>query len=126
MPGRVRVGSVADLADGALHTVEVEGISLVVALVGTSLCAARNRCPHLGLSLTGGPEGASYADGVLVCPWHKSRFDLASGRNLDWTPGFGGGVLSRWSRPMIAFARNPSSLTTYDVTVDGDDVFVEL
>ncbi len=61
-----------------------------------------------------------------MCPWHNSRFDLASGDNLDWTPGFAGKDMPRWSRKLIALGRKPSSLTTYAVTVEGDDVYVEL
>jgi len=49
MPSRVRVGSVADFADGKLHAVDAAGTPVVVGLAGDSLCAARNRCPHLGL-----------------------------------------------------------------------------
>jgi nitrite reductase/ring-hydroxylating ferredoxin subunit len=126
MPGRVRVGSVADFADGNLHAVKAAGTSIVVGIAGGSLCAARNRCPHLGFSLTKGPGGLSYADGQVVCPWHNSRFDLASGDNLDWTPGFAGRDMPPWSRRMIALGKKPSPLTTYNVVVEGDDVFVEL
>jgi nitrite reductase/ring-hydroxylating ferredoxin subunit len=36
-------------------------------------------CPHWNLSLAGG----SVEDGILTCPWHQARFDLASGRTLD-------------------------------------------
>ena len=125
MADRVRVGSAKDLADGNLHTVDVEGTSVVVGLAGESLCAARNRCPHLGFSLTKGPGGLRYADGQVVCPWHNSSFDLATGENLDWTPGLAGKDMPRWSRRMIALGRKPSSLTTYDVTVEADDVYVE-
>ncbi len=126
MSDRVRIGSVADFADGELHAVDAGGTSVVVGLVGTSLCAARNRCPHMGFSLTKGPGGTKFADGEVVCPWHNSRFDLDSGDNLDWTPGFAGKDMPRWSRKLIALGRKPSSLTTYDVTVEGDDVFVQL
>ncbi len=68
MSGRVRVGSVADFADGTLHTVDAAGTSVVVGLADDSLCAARNRCPHLGLSLTKGPGGLKYADGTGHLP----------------------------------------------------------
>ena len=126
MPVRVRVGTVADFADGKLHAVEAGGTPVVVGIAGDSLCAARNRCPHLGFSLTKGPGGLTYADGQIVCAWHNSRFDLASGDNLDWAPGFAGVDMPRWSRRMIALGRKPSALTTYDVVVEGDDVYVEL
>ncbi len=126
MSGRVKVGSVEDFADGELHTVDAGGTSVVVGLAGGALCAARNRCPHMGFPLTKGPGGLRYDDGRVVCPWHNSRFDLASGTNLDWTPGFAGVDMPRWSRRLIALGKKPAPLTTYAVTVEGDDVFVEL
>lgn len=126
MPDRVRVGSVADFADGELHVVSAAGTSVVVGLAGDSLCAARNRCPHMGLSLARGPGGMRYSEGKVTCPWHNSRFDLATGENLDWAPGFAGRDMPRWSRRMIALGRKPASLTTYDVVVEGDDVYVQL
>lgn len=126
MSNPIKIGRLDDFADGELHTVEVAGTSVVVGLAGGSVCAARNRCPHLGLSLTKGPGGTKYAEGEVVCPWHNSRFDLATGDNLDWTPGFAGREMPRWSRRMIALGRKPSALETYVVTVEGDDVYVEV
>ena len=126
MSGRVKVGTVSDFADGQLHTVDADGTSVAVGLAGDSLCAARNRCPHMGFPLTKGPGGLRYDDGQVVCPWHNSRFDLATGENLDWTPGFAGIDMPRWSRRLIALGKKPAPLTTYAVTVEGDDVFVEL
>lgn len=126
MSQRVRVGTVAELSDGELHSVDADGTSLVVGLADGSLCAALNRCPHLGLSLTKGPGGLKYDDGAVVCPWHNSRFDLATGDNLDWTPGVAGRDMPRWSRRLIALGKQPSPLTTYDIVVEGDDVYVEL
>ena len=127
MPGRVRVGSVADFADGKLHAVDAAGTSVVVGLAGDSLYAARNRAAPTSASPS--PRGQvvrRYPDGQVICPWHNSRFDLASGENLDWAPGFAGRDMPRWSRKMIALGRKPSPLTTYDVMVEGDDVYVEL
>lgn len=126
MPDRVKIGRVADFADGGLHVVNAAGTSLVVGLAGESLCAARNRCPHMGFPLARGPGGLRYAEGQITCPWHNSRYDLASGENLDWAPGFAGRDMPRWSRKLIALGRKPSPLTTYDVVVEGDDVYVEL
>lgn len=123
--GRIRVGSVTELSDGRLHTVRAGGTSLVIGLAGGSLCAAQNRCPHLGFSLTKGPGGLRYDDGEVVCPWHNSRFDLATGENRDWAPGFAGRDLPVWSRRLIALGRKPAPLTTYDVVVEGEDVYVE-
>lgn len=123
---KTRIGSRAELSDGRLHAVKAGSTSLVVGLAGDQVCAARNHCPHLGLSLSSGPGGQRFEDGVVTCPWHNSSFDLASGENLDWTPGFAGREMPRWSRRLIALGRKPAPLTTYRVTVEGDDVFVDL
>jgi nitrite reductase/ring-hydroxylating ferredoxin subunit len=106
--------------------VQVEGTTLIVARDDQGVCAARDRCPHLGLSLTSGPGGRKYEDGVVQCPWHNSRFDVRTGENLDWAPGFAGRSMPRWSRTLIAAGRKPAPLTTYPVIVEGDEVFVEL
>ena len=126
MVERVRIGTTADFADGELHTRDADGTAIVIGIADDSLCAARDRCPHLGLSLSKGPGGARYSDGQIVCPWHNSRFDLRTGDNQDWTPGFAGLDMPRWSRRMIALGKKPAPLTTYKVIVEGDEVFVEL
>lgn len=126
MAGRVRIGSVADFADGALHPVDAGGTAIVVGQVDGTLYAARNRCPHLGFSLTKGPGGLRFDEGRVQCPWHNSRFDLCTGANLDWTPGFAGRDMPTWSKRLVALGRKPAPLTTYEVVVEGEDVFVEL
>ena len=65
MPDRVKIGRVADFADGGLHVVNAAGTSLVVGLAGESLCAARNRCPHMGFPLARGPGGLRYSEGQI-------------------------------------------------------------
>src|SRR5262249_571716 len=41
--------------------------------------ALDNLCPHMGFPL----EGGSVEDGILTCPWHRPRFDIASVRTFD-------------------------------------------
>jgi nitrite reductase/ring-hydroxylating ferredoxin subunit len=41
--------------------------------------ATDNRCPHMGFPLTDG----TVEDGVLTCPWHHARFELACGDTFD-------------------------------------------
>ncbi len=126
MPRRIRIGTVADFPAGQLTALEVEGTKVVVARDDEGLCAVRNRCPHLGLSLTSGPGGQHFDDGVVTCPWHNSRFVVRSGENLDWVSGVAGREVPRWSRRLIGAGRKPAPLTTYPVRVEGDEVFVEL
>lgn len=126
MAEKVRIGTLDEFSDGELHAVKAGATGVVVAMVDGELHAARNHCPHLGFSLTKGPGGLTYADGQVQCPWHNSTFDLCSGDNLDWAPGFAGRQMPRWSAKLIALGKKPAPLTIYPVTVEGTDVFVEL
>ncbi len=126
MAQRYKVGTLGELGDGELHAVDAGGTSVVIGLAPDGLCAARNRCPHLGFSLTRGPGGKRFDGGVVACPWHNSRFELATGENKDWAPGFAGIDMPKWSRKMIGLGRKPAPLTTYEVSVEGNDVYVTL
>ena len=88
------------------------------------VCVVVNRCPHAGLSLTSGPRGG-YADGVITCPWHQSRFDVCTGENLDWTPGVAGIPAPRWSRKLIAMGKSPAPLTVVPARVVEGDVVLD-
>ena len=126
MARMVRIGRVADFPAGAVTEVDVEGTTVIVVQDSEGLCAARNKCPHLGLSLTSGPGGRHYEDGIIQCPWHNSRFVVRSGENLDWTPGIAGRSVPAWSRKVISAGRKPAPLTTYTVVVEDDEVFIAL
>jgi nitrite reductase/ring-hydroxylating ferredoxin subunit len=120
----ITVGPVGDFPDGKLVRVEADGQTVIVARNGDQVCAASDRCPHLGFSLTKGPGGLKYDRGVVQCPWHNSRFELASGKNLDWATGFAGKSVPRWSHRLIALGRQPHDLTTYPARVQDGQVVV--
>lgn len=126
MARRIRVGTVSDFPAGELTPVEVDGQKVVVARDDEGLCAAKDKCPHLGLSLTARHGAQSYTDGVVTCPWHMSKFVVRSGENLDWAAGVAGREVPRWSRRLLSAGRKPAPLTTYPVVVEGEDVFVEM
>lgn len=56
----------------------VEGVAVLVVRSQDKIYALGEQCAHLGGPLS---EGWVYRDSV-VCPWHGSRYDLATGRNL--------------------------------------------
>jgi Fe-S cluster biogenesis protein NfuA/nitrite reductase/ring-hydroxylating ferredoxin subunit len=79
-PSWVEVQSVAGLADGALAAVSVAGSDLVVANVGGTLLAYRDRCANCGAPLHEGLLSA----GALACPGCDRSFFLPrAGRSLD-------------------------------------------
>jgi nitrite reductase/ring-hydroxylating ferredoxin subunit len=124
MGTEVRLGLLSDFPDGGLAGVEAGGHRLIVGRKGNEVHVARNRCPHLGFSLTRGPGGLRYADDVVQGPWHNSRFDLCTGENLDWVTGFAGRTMPRWSRSAIALGRKPRGLDMLSANVRDGDVYV--
>ncbi len=124
MGTEVRIGSLSDFPERELTGVEADGHRLIVARRGNEVHVARNRCPHLGFSLTRGPGGLTYEEGVVQCPWHNSRFNVCTGENLDWVTGFAGRRVPKWSRSVIGLGRKPRGLDMVLATVREGDIYV--
>ncbi|MQA14045.1 MAG: Rieske 2Fe-2S domain-containing protein [Pseudonocardiaceae bacterium] len=66
-----------DAAGRTRWTIEHEGRSFAVFVVGGQHYVTDARCPHNGGPLS---EGWVRGERELVCPWHWYRFDLRTGR----------------------------------------------
>ena len=69
--------AIDDIPDGGVKSLVLQGRRIALARIGRDVFALDDRCPHWG-----GPLGAgtiSVARREIVCPWHRFRFDLASG-----------------------------------------------
>jgi 3-phenylpropionate/trans-cinnamate dioxygenase ferredoxin component len=97
-----RVASLADLADDSALRVEVGGTAICLARSGGEVFAIGDTCSHADVSLSEG----DVEDGHVECWLHGSRFDLRTGA------------------PTGLPANRP--VPTYPVTVEGDDVLVEI
>jgi nitrite reductase/ring-hydroxylating ferredoxin subunit/uncharacterized membrane protein len=75
----VRVLAGADLRDGQMRRVEVEGTPIVLARRGEQVFALGEVCSHLGGPLSEG----KMEDCTVQCPWHGSRFSLEDGSVID-------------------------------------------
>jgi nitrite reductase/ring-hydroxylating ferredoxin subunit len=93
-----RLENVTAPGEGDLVRVEVDGKGVALTLDRGVLRAVDDECTHMQCSLAGG----DVEDGVLVCPCHMGRFDLATGAVLGgppegpigvWRVGFADGVL---------------------------------
>ena len=71
------------LAPGTRQIVKLEEQSLLLLNESGNIYAINNICPHLKLPLK---KGKVTADGTIVCPWHRSEFDLETGEVKDWCP----------------------------------------
>jgi len=73
-----------DLAPGARQVVKLDERSLLLLNESGTIHAVDSVCPHLKLSLKKGKITAN--GGSLVCPWHRSEFDLTTGSVSKWCP----------------------------------------
>lgn len=84
-PVFVDVGASADLPDGKLQAVDVDGRSVLILKLDGEPYAFANVCPAEGGRLP--LDGARLTDSVIVCPWHNCAYDARSGKRVDDAPG---------------------------------------
>ena len=78
--GFVAVLAEDELPDSGMRRVSLDGTHILLSRsLSGEICAISNICSHLGGPLA---EGDREGD-TVVCPWHKSRFDLCSGEPID-------------------------------------------
>jgi 3-phenylpropionate/trans-cinnamate dioxygenase ferredoxin subunit len=108
LPGeRCRMAAIAvakrdDIPPGTAKKVVVDGVEVLLCNVDGELYAVEDVCTH-----DGGPLDQGELQGCkIMCPRHGALFDVTTGRAL--------------TLPAVI------PLPTYDVHVEGDDVFVEV
>lgn len=71
-------GGLADIPECGVLAREIGGEKVLLSRQGTAVTCFQNACAHLGFPLTDGEvEG-----GIITCPYHGFRYDLASGECL--------------------------------------------
>lgn len=117
-PVRHHVGAVADFPLDQFLTFEISGRPVGVVRTDQGFFAVRNRCPHQAANICAGrvagtmvpsrPFEYDYSEQtlVVVCPWHRWEFELATGASF-------GQVTNK-------------RLVTYPVEIDSDQVYVLL
>ncbi len=100
MGTKVRVANAADVPPGEARVVDA-GRPVALVNAGGTLYAVDNTCLHRG-----GPLGEGELQGtILTCPWHGWRWDIRTGAGVN----------------------NPAmKVACYPVTVDDDEVYVEI
>ena len=61
----------------------IDGKKILLIWHKDQVHAMDSQCPHLKLSLA---KGKVTDDNSIVCPFHKSEFELASGETKCWSP----------------------------------------
>ena len=104
---RVKIAKVDEVAPGKMIGLDIEGKRYVLANSGGKLYAMDGLCSHLSGHLWEG----SLSGRTVKCPRHGSEFDLATGKNTK--------------KPWLPFGK-AFDLKTYTVTIEGEDVYLEL
>jgi nitrite reductase/ring-hydroxylating ferredoxin subunit len=113
---RIHAGTIDQYELDQFRIVEVPGGSIGVVRTARGFFAVRNRCPHMGADVCLGKitstmlpaQPFEYRLGlesaVVRCPWHRWEFLVDTGESI-------GQITNK-------------RLVTYEVEIDGDDVYV--
>ena len=101
--GKIIAGKVSDIAPGKMIKVAVDGREILVANIDGEFCAVDDSCTHSGASLSEGELNGN----IVTCGWHKAEFDCKTGK-------------------LAKFPAKIRDLGTYKVSVESDNVFVEM
>jgi nitrite reductase/ring-hydroxylating ferredoxin subunit len=78
-----KVANIKDLKEARLLRADIEGKSIVLAMVQRNVYAMDAVCSH-----EGGPlEEGELEGNTLICPWHQGKFDIRSAKasaETDW------------------------------------------
>ena len=100
---KILVGKTSDIPSGKMIMVSTDGKDILVTNVDGNYYAMDDTCSHAGASLSEGSLNGS----TLVCPWHGSTWDCKTGK-------------------LVAFGAQLKDLSSYKVTVESDEIFVEV
>jgi 3-phenylpropionate/trans-cinnamate dioxygenase ferredoxin subunit len=100
---KARVCKANDVPESTMKSFDVEGEPILVAHVGKEFYCVSDSCSHAMACLS---EGELVEGCRVQCPDHAAIFDLKTGEAL--------------SLPAV------SPVETYQIVVEGDDVFVEI
>lgn len=109
--------NLAQLQQNNRQTATIEGNKILFIWHEQQVHAVQAQCPHLKLPLA---KGKINEDEALVCPFHKSTFDLKTGAVKCWSiwPPAVGALLGKVSKP--------KTLKIYPTRIENDQIFVEI
>lgn len=109
--------NLSQVQENGRYCATIDGHKILFIWHNNNIHAVASQCPHFKLPLA---KGKITEDNTIVCPFHKSAFDLASGEVQCWSPWppAVGTLLGKISKP--------KNLTIYPVRIEGTQVMVEV
>jgi nitrite reductase/ring-hydroxylating ferredoxin subunit len=95
----------------------IDGKKILLIWHKEQVYAVESQCPHLKLPLT---KGKITAEGSIICPFHKSEFNLSNGETKCWSPWppVVGNLLGKIAKE--------KSLKVYPTQIENGHIFVEI
>jgi nitrite reductase/ring-hydroxylating ferredoxin subunit len=101
--GKIIAGKTSDIPPGKMIKVSIDGREILVANIDGSYYATDDSCTHSGASLSEG----KLEECTITCGWHGAQFDCKTGK-------------------LVKFPAKIRDLTSYNVVLESDSVFVEM
>jgi nitrite reductase (NADH) small subunit len=98
------VATTDEIPPGERKFFDIDGTEIAVINLEGEYYAIRNSCPHMEGPIGRGPMFSEGGEARIACPFHGWEFDLDSGKALF----------------------ESKRLQTYDVTVEDDEVVVDV
>ncbi len=118
---KAKVASASAVSEGQVLKATANSQTVLVSKSNGNYCAIANKCPHLGLPMAKG----KVENGTITCPFHGSKFDLCTGKNVEWVDSFVGIPLPGVAKKMMAMGKEPTDVDSFTVTQEGDDLFID-
>ena len=116
----IRAAASTEIEAGKIFSTTINNTKLLLSRIDGEVKGVIDKCTHLGMPMRKGKfEGT-----IITCPFHGSRFDIATGENLDWITGVMGAPMPKWACKVISLGKKPAPLTTLVVTERDGEVFV--
>ncbi len=119
---KTKIATSSEISTTKALKVKANGQSLLVAKVGDRACAIANKCPHLGLPIATG----KIENGIITCPFHAAKFEMATGRNVEWVNSVMGIPLPEMGKKMMSMGKDATDIPCFAVTQEGEDLFVDV
>jgi len=118
---KVKIATTKDVSANKVLKTSANGQSVIVAKVGDKHCAIANKCPHLGLPLAKG----KFENGVITCPFHGSKFEICTGKNVEWVDSVVGIPLPDFAKKIVSMGKSSTDVASFTVTQEGEDLFID-
>ena len=112
----VQALNLSALKDAKRHKITLNDNDVLLLWHQDEVHAIQSKCPHFRLPLS---KGELTKDCEIICPFHKSAFDLKTGHVACWSP---------WPPlvgKMLGKVSKEKQLKVYSTRIDNDMIWVD-